>query len=102
MTDELEQSGDGDGGAGRQLADRLKKLREYLGMSQQHVADCTGITRSAISDIERGQRRVDAVELTKLARLYQHPVELAARRRRAGHSGHACACAVHSQVQPPH
>jgi transcriptional regulator with XRE-family HTH domain len=74
MSDSVEVPADDDGGAARRLGDRLKKLREYLGMSQQYVADCTGIPRSAVSDIERGQRRVDAVELTKFARLYQHPV----------------------------
>ena len=74
MGDDLEQPADGDGAAARRLGERLKKLREYLGMSQQYVAECTGIPRSAVSDIERGQRRVDAVELTKFARLYQVPV----------------------------
>jgi transcriptional regulator with XRE-family HTH domain len=63
-----------DEAAARRLGERLKKQREYLGMSQQHVAECTGIPRSAVSDIERGQRKVDAVELTKFARLYQCPV----------------------------
>jgi transcriptional regulator with XRE-family HTH domain len=37
------------------------------------VAECTGIPRSAVSEIEHGNRRVDAIELTKLARLYQVP-----------------------------
>jgi transcriptional regulator with XRE-family HTH domain len=74
MNDNVERAADDDGAAGRRLGERLKKLREYLGMSQQHVAERTGIPRSAVSDIERGQRKVDAVELTKLARLYQHPV----------------------------
>jgi transcriptional regulator with XRE-family HTH domain len=74
MSDDVEIPTDEDTSAARRLGDRLKKLREYLGMSQQHVAECTGIPRSAVSDIERGQRKVDAVELTKLARLYQHPV----------------------------
>lgn len=74
MADDLEPPADGDGAAARRLGERLKKLREYLGMSQQHVAERTGIPRSAVSDIERGLRRVDAVELTKFARLYQVPV----------------------------
>jgi transcriptional regulator with XRE-family HTH domain len=74
MSDDVEMPADEDDIAARRLGDRLKKLREYLGMSQQHVAECTGIPRSAVSDIERGQRKVNAVELTKLARLYQHPV----------------------------
>lgn len=73
MSDDIGGPAHGDGAAHR-LGERLKKLREYLGMSQQHVAECTGIPRSAVSDIERGQRKVDAVELAKFARLYQHPV----------------------------
>lgn len=74
MSDDVEVPADDDSDAARRLGERLRKLRDYLGMSQQHVAERTGIPRSAVSDIERGQRKVDAVELTKLARLYQHPV----------------------------
>ncbi|MEU9777010.1 helix-turn-helix transcriptional regulator [Streptomyces sp. NPDC047968] len=57
-----------------QLGERLRKTRDYLNMSQQFVSDSTGIPRSAISDIERGERRVDSLELKKLARLYRQPV----------------------------
>lgn len=74
MSDDVEMPADDDSDAARRLGERLRKLRDYLGMSQQHVAERTGIPRSAVSDVERGQRKVDAVELTKLARLYQHPV----------------------------
>ncbi|WP_030790004.1 helix-turn-helix domain-containing protein [Streptomyces sp. NRRL S-920] len=56
------------------LGERLKKTRDYLNMSQQFVSDSTGIPRSAISDIERGERRVDSLELKKLARRYRQPV----------------------------
>ena len=35
------------------LAARLRDAREYLDLSQQFVADQTGIPRSAISDISR-------------------------------------------------
>jgi transcriptional regulator with XRE-family HTH domain len=56
------------------LGERLRATRDYLGMSQQHVSDMTGIPRSAVSDIERGARRVDSLELKKLARLYMRPV----------------------------
>ena len=31
------------------IASRLKEAREYLGLSQQEVADATGIPRSAVS-----------------------------------------------------
>ncbi len=57
-----------------ELAARLKETREYLGLSQQFVADQTGISRSAVSDIERGERKVEALELRRLARLYRQPV----------------------------
>lgn len=57
-----------------QLAARLREVREYLNLSQQFVAAQTGIPRSAISDIERGVRKVDSLELQRLSRLYRYPV----------------------------
>jgi transcriptional regulator with XRE-family HTH domain len=55
--------------AGR-LADRLRETREYLNLSQQYVSEQTGIPRSAISDIERAARRVESLELKRLANVY--------------------------------
>lgn len=55
------------------LADRLREAREYLGFSQEEVANFLGIARSALSNIENGQRRVEALELKKLAQLYKRP-----------------------------
>jgi len=74
LSNDTELAGGGADPAILRLGQRLKRLREYLGMSQHQVAEWTGIPRSAVSDIERGQRKVDAVELTKFARLYQRPV----------------------------
>lgn len=56
------------------LSDRLRKVREYLNFSQQWVSERTGIPRTAISEIERGARRVDSLEIKKLARLYRYPI----------------------------
>jgi transcriptional regulator with XRE-family HTH domain len=53
------------------LGDRLREAREYLGFSQEEVAKYLEVPRSAISLIETGTRRVDILELTKLAKLYQ-------------------------------
>lgn len=53
---------------------RLKRVREYLNLSQQVVAQTTGVPRTAISDIERGQRKVDSLELRKFAKFYSYPV----------------------------
>lgn len=58
----------------KRLGLRLKHAREYLNFSQQLVSDRTGIPRTAISDIERGERRVDSLELRKLSRLYRYPI----------------------------
>lgn len=62
----------GDGAS--ELARRLREAREYVNLSQQFVAEQTGIPRSAISDIERGSRRVESLELKRLAELYRMPV----------------------------
>jgi transcriptional regulator with XRE-family HTH domain len=58
----------------KELASRLREAREYLNLSQQFVADQTGLPRSAISDFERGERRVDSLELKRLAAIYRMPV----------------------------
>jgi transcriptional regulator with XRE-family HTH domain len=57
-----------------ELARRLREAREYVNLSQQFVAEQTGIPRSAISDIERGSRRVESLELKRLAELYRMPI----------------------------
>jgi transcriptional regulator with XRE-family HTH domain len=56
------------------LADRLKQAREYLDLSQDEVAKAVSLPRTAISLIESGQRKVDALELKRLAVLYQRSV----------------------------
>ncbi|WP_437334271.1 helix-turn-helix domain-containing protein [Sorangium sp. So ce394] len=58
----------------KRLGVKLRDAREYLGLSQDEVAKSIGVTRSAVSLIESGQRRVDAFELKRLADLYQRPV----------------------------
>src|SRR5438034_11779770 len=57
-----------------ELARRLRDQRTFLNLSQQFVSEQTGIPRSAISDIERGSRRVESLELKRLAELYRMPV----------------------------
>jgi transcriptional regulator with XRE-family HTH domain len=56
------------------LAKRLKEAREYLELSQDEVAGALSVPRSAISLIETGQRRVEALELRRLAEIYQRPI----------------------------
>src|ERR1700687_754734 len=56
------------------LGERLREAREYLGFSQDQVATFLGVSRSALSLMESGQRKVDALELKKLAGLYKRPL----------------------------
>lgn len=57
------------------LAKRLKEAREYLGLSQEYVAQQTGIARPAISEIEAAKRNVSSLELKRFSKLYGRPVE---------------------------
>ena len=47
--------------------DRLKILREKRGMSQQHLADELGISRSAVGNYELGTREPDLETLELIA-----------------------------------
>jgi transcriptional regulator with XRE-family HTH domain len=58
----------------RRLGERLRDARKYLGLKQEEVASYLKIPRTALTDIENGQRRVEALELTRLAKLYRQPV----------------------------
>lgn len=57
------------------LGARLKEKREYSGFSQEDVAAYLKISRSAVSLMESGGRKVDVLELKQLARLYQCSIE---------------------------
>ena len=52
------------------LCQHLKEAREFLGLSQEFVADHIDLSRVAISAIETNKRKVSSVELKKFARLY--------------------------------
>ncbi len=56
------------------LGERLKEAREYVGLKQDDVAKKLQIPRSALSNIEAGSRKVDAIELAHMAKMYQRPV----------------------------
>ena len=59
----------------RTLAARLGEARRHIGLLQDDVARALNLSRSTVSAIERGERRVTPLELRRLARLYQCPVE---------------------------
>lgn len=53
------------------MAQRLREAREYIGLSQEDVAKALGVSRPAITNIETGNRKVEAMELDKMATLYR-------------------------------
>ncbi len=57
------------------IGERLKQAREYLELTQDEAAAAVKISRSALSLIENGRRKVDAVELGRFAKVYGQTVE---------------------------
>jgi transcriptional regulator with XRE-family HTH domain len=57
-----------------EIGARLKAARDYLGLSQELVAQRLDVPRPAVSAMERGQRKVSSVELKQFARLYGKPL----------------------------
>lgn len=52
------------------IAERLKEARKLAGLSQGHVAKLLGLHRPSVSEMEAGNRRVSADELSRLAEIY--------------------------------
>lgn len=58
----------------RMLAKRLKEARLENRLKQEQVAHYLKIPVSAVSAFESGRRKVDAIELHKLSKMYQRPM----------------------------
>ena len=58
----------------KHLLKRLRKARLEAGLTQVQVATSLGQPQSFVSKCESGERRVDAVELERFAKLYDKPV----------------------------
>jgi len=58
-----------------QFLGRLKEARGKAGLTQVEVAQKLKRPQSFVSKIESGERRVDVVELTELARVYRRPLD---------------------------
>jgi len=56
-----------------QLGSRLRAARGRRGLSQQAVADALKLPRTAVTNMETGNRAVSTIELAKLADLYAQP-----------------------------
>lgn len=56
------------------LGRRLREARENSNLSQQAIADALGLPRTAITQVEGGNRSVSTLELAQLAEIYKRPV----------------------------
>ena len=54
--------------------EKLKKARIEIGLKQEEVAAKLKKPQSYISKIERGERRIDIVELQNLAKIYEKEI----------------------------
>lgn len=54
---------------------RIREAREFLGLSQEAIAEHLGIPRASVSAIESGRRKVSSMELRELSLLYRRPLE---------------------------
>ena len=59
----------------RYLVNKLRLARQEAGLTQQQVADAIDGTQVLISKIEAGERRIDPLELARLAKLYRKPLD---------------------------
>jgi transcriptional regulator with XRE-family HTH domain len=57
------------------VAVRLRQARESLGFTQDEVGEALDIPRTSVHAMESGKRKVSAVELRRLSRLYRKSVE---------------------------
>src|SRR5262245_888046 len=56
------------------LGERLRLARERAGLSQSEAAGLAEVTPAALNQYEMGKRRLEALRLERLARLYGRPV----------------------------
>ena len=54
----------------KKIGERLRKLRKYMGLTQEQVAEILSVGRDAILRIEKGDRKIDLQELMNYSKLY--------------------------------
>ena len=82
------------------LALRLRDAREFLGLSQELVAEKLSIPRPAISSIESGKRKVSSLELKQFAKLYNRSVDYLLGTQDAGGAEDPLVTALYRATRP--
>lgn len=59
----------------KKVIERLKNARLKAGLKQAEVAKKIAEPQSYISKIEMGERRIDIIELKKIADIYKKPLD---------------------------
>ena len=59
----------------KKVLENLRKARMEAGLRQEDVAQKLSKPQSYISKIERGERRIDVIELKAFARLYKKSLD---------------------------
>ena len=54
----------------KSLGNKIKQLRQQIGMSQEQFSELLKIGRVAVSQIENGTRKITAEEITKMAKVF--------------------------------
>ena len=54
----------------KKIGESLRKLRKYMGLTQEQVAEILSVGRDAILRIEKGDRKIDLQELMNFSKLY--------------------------------
>ena len=58
------------GGNSMNIGDKLREARKQLGFSQDYVANCLGINRSVLAQIELCNRKVSTEEALEFCKMY--------------------------------
>lgn len=59
----------------KKINERLRSYRSTLGLSQEYIAKQLGVSRTTITSIESGDRKVSALELNEFSRIYGVPID---------------------------
>ena len=57
------------------VGESVRERRVYLGMSQQDLGDCVGVTFQQIQKYERGINRISASKLWAISNVFEVPIE---------------------------
>jgi transcriptional regulator with XRE-family HTH domain len=58
-----------------EIGERIRNERQYRGYSQQQIADYLDISRSSVSLMENGERKISSIELRQLADFFNTTID---------------------------